>query len=38
LPDDVAVCNSSIKTGVILGKVDGDELDFLVAVGEDGNV
>ncbi len=38
LPDDVAVCNSSIKTGVLLGKIDGDELDFLVAVGEDGNV
>lgn len=37
LPDDVAVFNSSRNTEVLVGKVDGEGLDFLVAVGEDGN-
>jgi hypothetical protein len=38
LPEDVAVCNSSGKTEVLLEKVDGEGVDFLVAVGEDGDV
>ncbi len=38
LPEDVAVCNSSGKTEVLLEKVDGEGVVFLVAVGEDGDV
>jgi len=38
LPDDIAVCDSSGKIEVLLGKVDGEGVDFLVVVGEDGDV
>jgi hypothetical protein len=38
LPDDVVVCDSSRNVEIPFEKFNGEGVDFLVAVGEDGNV